>query len=504
MLYLDPPHFDAARTYSCTVFDTSTFVYNKLIKADVGAQAEPFKLVLKPDLAEKWEMTSPDATEFTFTLRKNVKWQNVAPLNGRAFNAEDVKLVFERYATGGLQKDFFSMVERLEAPDQYTLKAKMKEPYVDFPATIATYSFITPRELWMNSDKIQTEAVGTGPWIRESWTPKQGSKFRRNPDYWEMGVDGKPLPYLDRLETYVEANPAANKAAYRAGNTPLYTPVDTADGDDLLKTNPDTVWLDLPQSRGGNVNGFQFNMNNAKFKDKRVRNAISMGIDRVGYDDLFYDSLNKGYSSTSMPWTFIADQFPTLQSQGPNFQRNIAEAKKMLAAAGAENLEFEVIEYYLASGRDIFSPAQDQLREIGVKIRNRHVDNPTAVTITAEKKFEDAINMVWGPPNHSIDGWIYPWYITGGGLNYNDVKNPELDNLLKAQRKEADAAKRKEILRQIDKLLNDQNYEIWWPQGWYRQGWQSTVKNFRIQGFMGTSTCYACEQMARVWLGDKP
>jgi hypothetical protein len=59
----------------------------------------------------------------------------------------------------------------------------------------------------------------------------------------------------------VEPNPAAQKAAYRAGRLYFYVPLDTADGEDLLKTSPNTVWLDLPQSRGGNVNGFQFNMN---------------------------------------------------------------------------------------------------------------------------------------------------------------------------------------------------------------------------------------------------
>jgi len=167
MLYLDPPHFDASKGYSCTIFDTSSFVYNKAIKAKLGATADPFKLELEPDLAEKWEQTKPDATEFVFTFRQGVKWQNKAPVNGRAFSAEDVKLVFERYQASGVQKDFFAAVDKMELPDANTLKVSLKEPYVDFPASIATYSFITPRDLWMDSDKIMTEAVGTGPFIRD-------------------------------------------------------------------------------------------------------------------------------------------------------------------------------------------------------------------------------------------------------------------------------------------------------------------------------------------------
>jgi peptide/nickel transport system substrate-binding protein len=501
--YLDPPHFDQSKGYSCTIYHTSGYVYNKAIRASLGASADPFKLQLEPDLAEKWEQTKPDATEFVFTFRKGVKWQNKAPVNGRAFSAEDAKLVFERYQASGVQKDFFATVDKMELSDANTLKVSLKEPYVDFPASVATYAYITPRELWMDSDKIMTEAVGTGPFIRDSWTPKQGSTFSRNPDYWEMAPDGKPYPYLDKIEVIVEANPATLKAAYRAGKQDLYAVVDTDDGENLLSTTPETVWLDLPVSRGGNVNGFMFNMNNEKFKDKRVRNAISMGINRDVYDQLLNNGLNKGYSNTSLPWTFIYDAFPKLSDQGATYQYNPAEAKKLLAAAGHPNLEFEVVEYYLTAGVDAFAPAQDMLREIGVNMKNRHVDNPTAITILAGKSFQEAVNMVWGPPNHSIDGWIYPFYITGGGLNYNSVSNPELDNLLKQQRREADATKRKEILKKIDAIILSENHDIWWPQGWQREAWVPALKNYRPHGFMNGHICYCNQQLSRAWLDRK-
>ena len=134
-----------------------------------------------------------------------------------------------------------------------------------------------------------------------------------------------------------------------------------------------------------------------------------------------------------------------------------------------------------------------------MNIKNRRVDNPTAVTIMSERSFKEGANMIWGPPDHSIDGWIYPYYITGGGRNYNYVSNPQFDALLKAQRKEADPNQRKTILRQIDQIILRENYDIWWPQAWYRQSWNVSLKNFRQHGFMGTSTCYACEQMSRVW-----
>jgi ABC-type transport system substrate-binding protein len=89
---------------------------------------------------------------------------------------------------------------------------------------------------------------------------------------------------------------------------------------------------------------------------------------------------------------------------------------------------------------------------------------------------------------------------TGGGLNYNAVSDPELDNLLKAQRKEADPTKRKTILRQIETRLTDQNYDIWWPQGWQREMWVPSLKNYRNHGFVGSIVCYGCGQIRSVWL----
>ncbi|MFN8558467.1 MAG: ABC transporter substrate-binding protein [Dehalococcoidia bacterium] len=499
--YLDPPHFDPGLSYSCTVYDTHDLASNKAIRAKLGSQADPFKLELEPDLAEKWEQPAADATEVVFSFRKNVKWHNIAPVNGRPFTAEDVKLVWERYAASGVQKDFFSVVDKLEMTDQYTLRAKLKEPYVDFPASVATYGYILPRELYVNSDKVRTEVIGTGPFMRESWTPKEKSVFVRNPDYFEMAGDGKPLPYADKLETLVIEGTAAQKAAFRAGNWVYYAPPNTADAQDVLKSNPDTVWLDLPQSRGGNVNGVTFNLNNARFKDKRVRNAISMGLDRVKYDDLLYDSLNQGYSATSLPWPFVYDQIPTLKDQGPTYQYNPAEAKKLLTAAGQENFEFELVEWYMTAGsNNTLEPMQDMLRQIGLKVVQRKVDNPTAIQLLTQRNYKDAINAVWGPPNYSIDGWIYPWYITNGGLNYIFLSDPELDNLLKAQRKEADANKRRTVLKQIDQRLNDQNYDIWWPQAWYREMWPASLKNYRTHGFVGTMACYSIGQLRSAWI----
>jgi peptide/nickel transport system substrate-binding protein len=260
---------------------------------------------------------------------------------------------------------------------------------------------------------------------------------------------------------------------------------------------PNSVWLDVPISAGSTVNNFLFNLNNPKFKDKRVRNAISMGLDRVGIDRLLYDGLNDGWSDDSVPWPFAYDKPPKLEDQGPSYQYNPEQAKQLLKAAGADNLEFELVHFYLPNQSPIL---QDQLRQIGVKLNIRAVDNPTAVQLWTSKNFKDAINISWGPPNFTADGWLYPFYSSNGGANYNGVNDPDLDKLLDQQRRELDANKRKEIIKQIDVRLHDQNYDVFIPVNWVRQMWGTHVKNFRNHGFMAHSQCYLASEYSQVWI----
>lgn len=495
--YLDPPHFDIAATFSCTVYTTASLVYNRALRPKLGPAADPSQLELEPELVEKVEQPAADGTEFVFTFRKNVKWQNKAPLNGRAFTAEDAKLAYERYQAGGVQKDLFAFVDRWEMPDQYTLRAKLKQPFAEFPASISTAGFVMPRELWLNSDAIKREAVGTGAFIRESWTPKEGSRFVRNPDYWELGADGKPLPYLDAVHASFIPEAATTKAAFISGNLDVYVVPTNQDGEEVMKNAPNTVWLDIPYSAGSTVNNFLFNLNNPKFKDKRVRNAVSMGIDRVGMDELLYDGLNRGWSNISVPWVFAYDKQPKLEEQGPTYQYNPEQAKQLLKAAGAENLELELVHWYLRNQAPVI---QNMLQQIGVKMIIREVDNPTAVQLWTTKNFRDAINISWGPPNFTADGWLYPFYHSSGGANYNFVNDPELDRLLEAQRRELDTTKRRAIIRQIDERIRDQNYDVFFPGPWVRQMWNASVKNFRNHGFLSHSVCYLSPSYSQVWI----
>ena len=501
--YLDPPRMDLSRTNSCTIFATQSIVTNKLVRTKLGPLASPFAIEIEPDLAEKWE--SPDKGQtWIFNLRKGVKTQNVAPLNGREFTVEDVTQSIKLYLAGS-QKDVFSDITKTETPDKYTLKVTLNGPKPDFPKETAAWSWLYMKELVDNETLRNEKAMGTGPFIQKEWTKKQRSVFVKNPDYYENG-----LPYVDAIELYVQDDLNASRAGFKTNDYFDYVAKDKKTLVDVFAENGhDMVGQTAPSSAGMNTSGWQFQMKNPIFKDERIRRAMALAFDRKDFDLANNGGDNQNpegpYSNSPMPWAFWLDKYPTAKINGPWYQFNPAEASKMMQAAGytaAKPLTFELASWY---NKDQFAGIvvpgiNTNLKE--VKITFRQVDNPTHVTLMSDRNFKDTIGVLWGPPSYSMDQWLTPFYSSKGGLNYGSIDDPALDALLLKQRAEVNPAAQKEIWNQINTLIHDKVYQAWWPVALQRASWHNYMLNIRPHGLGGTSTCYCAEQMRSVWLDE--
>ena len=156
-------------------------VYDRLIGFKSGINYDRLKLELKPELAKSWER-SPDGLVYSFKMTPNVKWQNVAPLNGRPFVAADAAFAYQRYQKEGVHTAIWSEVDKIEAPDATTLKITLKKPLVDFINNLAgRYQTIFPKEL-VDDGSIEKKPIGTGPMIFQEAIATQRVTFNNGVD----------------------------------------------------------------------------------------------------------------------------------------------------------------------------------------------------------------------------------------------------------------------------------------------------------------------------------
>ena len=500
--YLDPPHMDFNKTLSCTVNTTYDYTMNKLVRAKMGSFANQQRLEVEPDLASKWE-ASPDATKFTFHLRPGVKFQNVAPTNGRVLTSEDVKLSFERYKKSGVMTDVFLEVANFETPDPNTLVVNLTQPLVDFPRNIASWSFIWPKELIQDEAYLNEHAIGTGPFIQQEWIRKEKSTFVRNPDYFETG-----LPYLDKVVTFVMNDNAVVRSAYLTHNLADWGAANAEDAGEMMRNSPDSVEMLYEGLQGANSQVVVFQMKNPIVQDVRVRRAVNMAIDRPEYVAA-QGYVGDGFSKPSISWQELFDKRPTLASQGPYYQYNPTEAVKLLQAAGysaTKPLTFEVTSWYLSSAapqrygfEDIILQMFKRIKELN--ITHRTVDNPTSVVMLNERKYDTAHGMTFGPPAYSVDQSIYPFYHSKGGLNFGNRNEPALDALLEAQRRESNLEAQKEIWKKVWDMQLDQVWDLFLPgQLEARSFWHNYVLGYRP--FPSGLTCYGNSQLRGTWLDE--
>jgi peptide/nickel transport system substrate-binding protein len=227
---------------------------------------------LQPNLAESWKSVSP--TLYEFKIRRGVTFHN-----GREMNASDVKYSFDRELdpkTGSPFRAIWSAVDKIETPDKWTVRFQLKQPNAPFLNYLAgPYGHqIVAKEVVEKNGDLNQVAAGTGPFRLAEYVPDSHLKLEKHKGYWRKG-----RPYLDGINIRIIKDESARLSAIRAGAVDV-TYV-TAVNAPALKQDKNVVLLE-----GNNVfygmTLAQFIPNDSKapFNDKRVRQAMSLAIDR--------------------------------------------------------------------------------------------------------------------------------------------------------------------------------------------------------------------------------
>jgi peptide/nickel transport system substrate-binding protein len=433
--------------------------YNRLIGIQRGPKANPFQVALTPELAQSWER-SPDGLVFTFKIRPDIKWQNLPPLNGRTFTAQDAMFALDRYSKEGVHRAYYVNVDSMEAPDATTFKIKMKRPVADFLNPLASdKQTIFPRELVDNGD-IGKKVIGTGPMIMREALTGQRVTFDKNPDYFRRKV------LLDGFEFKIMPDASARVAALRAGQVEYaYSPVSSlSEVQNLLKSNPDMQVNMVPLTYITFSLGL--NLTDPKYQDERVRRAISMAIDRPQMVKIVNEGLGKPINI--IPWTYVMDTEPTIESGnlGKWMKFAPAESKALLTAAGAEKLQMNQ-SYYAYSGANdrVVEVVVPMLQAVGINVGGGKVDYTEFNSQWVGAKLPDATMSGWGPSGFDADNWFYGQVYSKSPGNRWRINDPQIDTWADQQQVALDPKARREIHRKIWDRDLDMMYRPPLPNG---------------------------------------
>lgn len=471
-------------------------VYNRLIGFIRGPRSDPFQGELQPELAASWER-SPDGLTYTFKIDPRAKWQNLPPLNGRQFVADDAKFALERYSKEGVHTSYYVNVDSFETVDASTLRVKMKSPVADFLNPLASNKqTIFPREL-VDSGAITTDVVGTGPMILKEAVPADRVTFDKNPDYWRKDV------LLDGFEFRIMPDTAARVAALRAGQVEYaYSPVSSmSELERILDTNPDLQVNIVPLTYITFT--VAMNLSDPKFQDERVRRAISLATNRQEIVALVSENLGKALHI--IPWQWIFDEEPTLESGDlGNWMRHAPdEAKQLLEAAGHSQMTVNNIFYAYSSANErsaeVLAP---QWRDVGITMTGGKADYTQFNSQWVGGRIPDITTSGWGTSGYDADNWFYGQVYSQSGGNRWKMNDSQIDEWAQQQQVELDPDARKEIQRKIWDRDLDMMYRPPLPNGFTFEVYQPWMRGIRFGHDIKDSSSYYTwgAQVEDAWL----
>lgn len=465
--------------YSSSIDDgyVTDMVFEGLMSNDV--QGNPIGKV-----AKKWEISEDNKT-YTFYLNKGVKFSN-----GEEVTAKDVEFTFTAICDPKYDgprsdavdklvgykeyhKEDAKTVEGIKVIDDYTISFTLTE--VKAPALISdfTYGVLCKSYYGFEKGDIQKlkdlflKPMGCGPYVFKEYKAGQEVDLEKNSSYW----NGEPK--ISKVIMKVTTN-ETNIQGLSAGEVDIDRIPAAPENIEMLKSAGFIEMQLYPE------NGYAFiglNLKNEKFKDKKVRQALTYGLNRKGFIDARY----KGYGEvcnvpmSQVSWAYNEDI--------NKYEYNPEKANQLLEEAGwlkkddgfryKDGKKFEIhwMTYQGSKYVEMLIPiVQENWKAIGINVIPELMEFNTLCTKTFDEQKFEMYNMGW---SLSIDpdpsGIFSSKQAELGGYNCGSWINEESDKLMNEALKTTDQKERKKLYQQWLKIVNeelpyifvDQSKEMW-------------------------------------------
>lgn len=411
---------------------------------------------LAPLLLEQMPTLSADKLTYSFTLKSGVKFHD-----GTTLTSADVKYSLERlvkekkmgslmeYVAGydAMEKGSASELSGIKAVDGTHFTITLSKPYSPFTSVLSTpYTAIYPKAACEAAgDKWGLKTlIGTGPFKLDSYTAGSGAEFSKFSDYHGGAVK------IDKISYKFIEDPNTQVLEYQKGN------VDFVDLDNSLYPVYSTNATLKDQIHSfQQAGGYYFNFNVKTIKDPKVREAISLAVDRKS----ICDSVLHG--TASVPTSFIPSSLIGHDSNAKPFSYDPAKAKSLLASAGyASGYNLRVTVNTKSNlGKSIATAFQQEAKAAGINVTVEPVDSAAWSDMKKNGGMDCSVSN-WYVDYNDPDSMLYPVSDSRADLVSSFWHNAQFKQLMADGVKTDDSAARQKTYVQAENILTRQDFAI--------------------------------------------
>jgi peptide/nickel transport system substrate-binding protein len=430
--------FDPIRAgvYSNSTVTAASLFYETLMRLDDKGN-------LLPALA--LSMTAnEDASVWVAKLRPNVKFHDGTP-----FTAQSVADHFNRLLdpANRFAGRAYIAIEKVEVQDDLTALFKMRGSNAALPKTLAQPSVVTliisTKALAEKGQDYNRNPVGTGPFVFKEWRAADRLIAERNPNYWD-----KDKPYLDRVIVRPLPDSDARYASLVKGDVQVIWE-DRAEN--IVKAKRDRN-LTVQQWVGSGALVVPLNVAKEPLTDKRVRQAISMGLNRKANAEVLSQGLRPVYDDPYGPASGIECKDNGALGYNPE------KAKALLAEYG-KPVKLVMTVTATPRGRESGQVFQSDMKKIGIDVEIKPVDQTQLVKEALTREFQVTgwriIDLA------DVDPQMFANFFSKSPINMSGYNNPELDKHLMTGRTQLDEKVRHKAYCDAIKILNDDVVWLW-------------------------------------------
>lgn len=436
----DVENMNIRRVTSSPSFSVLEHIYETLFSMTPEGELEPL-------LAESIEPGEEDHT-FIITLRQGIQFSDGTP-----FNAEAVKINLDWILDPDNEPVFGFLIDRVQevtVVDEYTVQLTLDSDFAPLAAHLShgAIAMVSPSAIEQGDEFMNSNAIGTGPYVLSNWAPEESVTLQRNPDYWGEA------PQIETVVFSVVREDGARIVEIEAGTADVAVRIPPAEAE-RLAANPNIEIIETPGLRTIYI---FFNVTEEPFTDVRVRQAVNYAVDVEAIVRDLFEGAARVSDAPIAPAVFG-------YSPQPVYERDLDRARDLLEEAGVP--EGTTVTLYHPTARYIqdalvADAVRAQINEIGLNVELQTLEWTQYVPYVRRPAPENDIQFAmlgWGTVTMDADYGLFALFHSSEhppGFNGSFYSNPEVDRLLDEARVVLDEDERRRLYDEaIATIWND-------------------------------------------------